>query len=254
MSTPQFDIVFRGLRKGADLHVAKTQFAALFKLDAAKTDRIFKSRNVTLKNHADERLANIFVARLLAIGVVAHKLPVEPIPSRAIYIQDMGEVSTESSGMHQPVDFSYGEHTLRIPFVFSGNGFEYFKLWLVNVLACILSAFVLYPWAQVRALRYFYQHTHLDGIDFSYTSNPQKIFLVQFALILYLSTLAYGFFYAPLFCAIGTVVLIGALPFYWYKNNAFQMQHSFYCDTHFQQNLRLKEAYKVFLMWPLLAW
>lgn len=253
MSAPQFDIVFRGLRKGADTHVAKTQFATLFKLDAPKVERIFKARNVTLKNNADERLANIFVARLLAIGVVADKLAIEKLPSKAIYTQDSGEVSTESCSMHQPVDYVYGEHTRRIPFVFTGNGFDYFKLWLVNLVVCLLSAGILYPWAQVRSLRYFYQHTYLDNAEFFYTSNPQKIFLVQFALTLYLAGLVYAFFNLPLLCVLGVLVLLGVLPYYWHQRSAFEQQHSFYCETHFQRKSDLREAYNVFLLWPLVA-
>lgn len=253
MSTPQFDIVFRGVRKGFDAALVKAQFAALFKLDLAKVERIFKSNNVTLKNHADERLANIFMARLLAIGVLADKLAVEQLPSKAIYSQDSGEASSEAFSMHQSVEFLFGEHTRRIPFVFNGSGFEYFKLWLVNVLVCVLSAGVLYPWAQVRSLRYFYQHTQLDNAEFLYASNPQKIFLVQFALVLYLAGLLCAFLYAPIYCVVGVIALIGILPFYWHKRSAFQQQHSFYCDTGFRQTSSLRDAYIVLLVLPLLA-
>jgi uncharacterized membrane protein YjgN (DUF898 family) len=253
MSAPQFDIVFRGVREGVDPSFVKAQFAALFKLDSAKVERIFKAKNVTLKNHADERLANIFVARLLAIGVLADKLLVEQLPSKAIYSQDLGETSTEACAMHQAIAYLYGEHTRRIPFIFSGSGFEYFKLWLVNVLVCVLSAGVLYPWAQVRSLRYFYQHTQLDNAEFLYTSNPQKIFLVQFALVLYVASLGYAFFNAPRFCIAGVVSLIVLLPFYCFKRSAFKQQHSFYCDTGFQQTSTLRDVYRVLLAWPLLA-
>jgi Bacterial protein of unknown function (DUF898) len=185
MPAPQFDIVFRGVRNGFDTSLVKAQFSALFKLDLAKVERIFKSSRVTLKNNANERLANIFVARLFAIGVVADKCPVELLMSKAVTTLDAGETSPDTSAMHQPVDFLYGEHIRRIPFVFTGNGFDYCKVWLVNLLVCLLSAGVLYPWAQVRSLRYFYQHTELDAAAFDYSSNPQKIYLIQFSLIAY---------------------------------------------------------------------
>jgi hypothetical protein len=149
----QFDIVFRGVRNGFDTSLVKAQFAALFKLDSATVDRIFKSSRVTLKNNANERLANIFVARLFAIGVVADKCPVKPMVtkeivstvkvSNAIVLSGAGKTSSESSAMHQPVDFLYGEHIRRIPFVFTGNGIDYCKVWLVNLLVCLLSAGIL---------------------------------------------------------------------------------------------------------------
>jgi uncharacterized membrane protein YjgN (DUF898 family) len=257
MPVPRFDIVFRGLRNGFERSLVKAQFADVFKLDSAKVERIFKSTRVTLKNNANERLANIFVARLFAIGVVADKRPVEPlhfkvIVSKAIVLQDAGETSPDASAMHQPVDSLYGEHIRRIPFVFTGNGIDYCKVWLMNLLVCLLSAGVLYPWAQVRALRYFYQHTELDNAAFDYSSNPQKIYLLQFILLSYGLGLGYVFFTNPFYCLLGLIALIGVFPLYWFKRNAFQQRHSFYRHLSFRYDARLLDAYLVFLGWPLI--
>ncbi len=251
MPAPQFDIVFRGVRNGFDSSLVKAQFAALFKLDSAKVERIFKSSRVTLKNNADERLADIFVARLFAIGVVADKCPIEPLISKAIVLQDAGETSSEASAMHQSVEFLYGEHTRRIPFMFTGSGIDYCKVWLVNLLVCLLSAGVLYPWAQVRSLRYFYQHTELDNAAFDYSSNPQKIYLIQFSLIVYGLGLVYAFFHNHLYCLLGLLALIGALPFYWFKRSKFQLHHSLYRHLSFRQEASLRDAYINCLGWPL---
>ncbi len=255
MSAPQFDIVFRGVRHGFDSSLVKAQFADLFKLDLATVDRIFKSSRVTLKNNANERLANIFVARLFAIGVVADKQLIVPPAttevSKAIFLQDAGETSSEASAMHQPVAFLYGEHTRRIPFVFTGNGIDYCKVWLVNLLVCLLSAGVLYPWAQVRSLRYFYQHTELDNAAFDYSSNPQKIYLIQFSLIAYGLGLLYAFFHNPFYCLLGLLVLMGVLPFYWFKRSTFQLRHALYRHLSFRQEASLRDAYVSYLGWPL---
>lgn len=253
MPAPEFDIVFRGVRAGFDALLVRENFAALFKLDSAKAERIFKSKNITLKTHVDERLANIFVARLLAIGVVADKLKIEPIISKAIYVDDCGETSSDAYAMHQPVDCVYGDHIRRIPFIFSGTGFEYCKIWLVNLLVSLLSAGILYPWAQVRSLRYFYQHTHLDSTEFQCTSNPQKIFLVQFVLIAYLAALIYSFFQSPFYFLMGIVILLGVLPFYWFKRSLSLYKDSFYNDVSFSQKTRLRDAYVIALGWPLLV-
>ncbi|MFT6387486.1 MAG: hypothetical protein ACJAUP_000857 [Cellvibrionaceae bacterium] len=39
---------------------------------------------------------------------------------------------------------------------FEGKGFEYFKIWMVNILLTIVTLGLYYPWAKVRHLRYFY--------------------------------------------------------------------------------------------------
>jgi uncharacterized membrane protein YjgN (DUF898 family) len=136
--------------------------------------------------------------------------------------------------------------------VFTGNGFDYCKVWLVNMLVCLLSAGVLYPWAQVRSLRYFYQHTELDDHSFEYSSNPQKIYLLQFSLIAYVLALIYVFFTNPFYCLLGLLVLIGVFPLYWFKRGAFQQRHSFYRHLHFHQDASLRDAYLIFLGWPLI--
>jgi uncharacterized membrane protein YjgN (DUF898 family) len=253
MSVPLFDVVFRGVREGFDAPLVREKFAALFKLDSAKTERIFKSKNITLKTHVDERLANIFVARLLAIGVLADKLTIEPVASKAIYTADSGEVASDAFAMHQPVDFVYGEHTRRLPFVFSGTGSEYCKIWLVNLLVSLLSAGILYPWAQVRSLRYFYQHTRLDNIEFQCASNPQKIFLVQFLLVAYLAALIYSFIYAHFYFVVGMIFLLAAFPFYWFKRSQLLCKDSSYYDVNFIQKTTLRDAYVMVLGWPLLV-
>jgi hypothetical protein len=48
MSVPLFDVVFRGVREGFDAPLVREKFAVLFKLDSAKTERIFKSKNINL--------------------------------------------------------------------------------------------------------------------------------------------------------------------------------------------------------------
>ena len=250
MSAPQFNIVFRGVRKGFDSSLVKAQFASLFKLSPVRVERIFKSSRVTLKNNANEQLADIIVARLFAMGVIADKLLV-PI-SNAITVQDAGETSGEAFAMHQPVEFLYGEHIRRIPFVFTGTGREYCRIWLVNLLVCLLSAGVLYPWARVRSLRYFYQHTQLDHAAFDYSSNPQKIYLIQFILIAYGLGLIYAFVHNLLYGLLGLLLLISFLPFYWFKHSTFQLRHSTYRHVSFHQVTSVKAAYFAFLGWPLI--
>jgi uncharacterized membrane protein YjgN (DUF898 family) len=54
----------------------------------------------------------------------------------------------------------------QLPFEFSGNGLEYFRIWLVNVALSILTLGVYSAWAKVRTNRYFWRHTHLDATSF----------------------------------------------------------------------------------------
>lgn len=253
MSAPQFDVVFRGVREGFDPGLVKTQFGGLFKLDAAIVERIFSAKKITLKTNVDERVANVLVARLLAIGVVADKLVVHKIASKAIYHKDTEDVSPDAQSMHQFVEPLYGEHIRRIPLVFNGNGWGYFKIWIVNVLVCILSAGILYPWARVRTLRYFYEHTYLDHVEFQFKSDPQKILLTQLLVLLFILSLGFLFALKLWFGVLCLLLLISLYPLYWLRLSSYHYRHSLYCGAKFKSSMSTVDAYRIYLLWPLIA-
>ena len=62
-----------------------------------------------------------------------------------------------------------------LPFEFRGNGGEYFRIWIVNLLLTIVTLGIYSAWAKVRRLRYFYGNTFLDGQSFDYHGQPLAI-------------------------------------------------------------------------------
>jgi uncharacterized membrane protein YjgN (DUF898 family) len=62
-------------------------------------------------------------------------------------------------------------------FVFQGSGAGYFWIWLVNVLLTIVTFGLFLPWALVRARRYFYENTDLEGRVFL-TTPPDVQYLL----------------------------------------------------------------------------
>ena len=46
--------------------------------------------------------------------------------------------------------------TRELPFEFRGDGAEYFKIWIVNILLTIVTLGIYSAWAKVRNNRYFY--------------------------------------------------------------------------------------------------
>ena len=50
------------------------------------------------------------------------------------------------------------------PFEFHGNGADYFRIWIVNLLFSILTLGIYSAWAKVRTKKYFYGNTELAGI------------------------------------------------------------------------------------------
>jgi uncharacterized membrane protein YjgN (DUF898 family) len=58
---------------------------------------------------------------------------------------------------------------------FKGEGGEYFKIWIVNIVLSILTLGIYSAWAKVRNKRYFYGNTQLDDSPFEYMATPGMI-------------------------------------------------------------------------------
>lgn len=68
-------------------------------------------------------------------------------------------------------------------FAFQGSGAGYFWIWLVNILLTIVTLGLFLPWALVRARRYFYANTELEGARFSYHATGSSVFVGWLCLV-----------------------------------------------------------------------
>jgi len=255
MSAPLFNIIVSGVRKGFDPVVVKANFSSTFKLDTVQVDRVFKSVPIILRRNIREDFADSFVKRLLAMGVSAKKVNADTVPltPKIIYIRDKGETSSDASAMHQPVDFFYSEHERRIPFVFTGKGLAYCKIWVVNLIVCLLSAGILYPWARARSLSYLYEQTSLNHVNFQCQKSSSKVYFFQLLLMASLFALGIGFLYSYIYFAIGLVVCIAVFPYYWFKRNLLQQEIASYHGLPICQVSTLRDTYMTMFVWPFLA-
>ena len=58
---------------------------------------------------------------------------------------------------------------------FTGEGREYFRVWIVNLALSVATLGVYSAWAKVRRLQFFYRHTRLDGASFDFHGQPLAI-------------------------------------------------------------------------------
>jgi len=65
--------------------------------------------------------------------------------------------------------------SVRAPFVFHGQGGEFFRIWIVNIGLTLLTLGIYSAWAKVRTKRYFYGNTELEGDRFDYLGDPIAI-------------------------------------------------------------------------------
>lgn len=138
-----------------------------------------------------------------------------------------------------------------LTFEFKGDGFEYFKIWIVNVLLTIVTLGIYSAWAKVRNNRYFYSNLYLDDNNFSYLAEPLtilkgRIMAVGFLIALYIVYLA-----VPL---VGIILFIGlsfAIPYFLIRSIAFSHRNSAYKNIQFRFEASYMEAFITTVLWPL---
>ena len=140
-----------------------------------------------------------------------------------------------------------------LPFEFRGNGAEYFRIWIVNLLLTIVTFGIYSAWAKVRRLRYFYGNTYLDGHPFEFHGRPlailkgRLIVFVAYLLFVFASQLkpAIVLFLIPL-------ALFG-VPWIIMKSRLFQTRMSSYRNIRFNFHGTYGGALAVFVGWYLLV-
>lgn len=140
------------------------------------------------------------------------------------------------------------------PFTFTGRGGEYFRIWIVNLALTIVTLGIYSAWAKVRRLQYFYRNTSLAGGSFDYHGEPLAI--LKGRLIAVGLLLAYNLS-TGLNHILGLAVLailMGVFPWLLQRSLCFRLGNSSYRGLRFSFDGRLGDAYKAFLLWPVLGY
>ena len=134
---------------------------------------------------------------------------------------------------------------------FNGNGTEYFKIWIVNILLTIVTLGIYYPWAKVRSRRYFYGNTELDNANFEYHATGKQLFfsfliaMALFAAYIILSSIN------PVFSVVLVVLLMLAAPWIIWRSIKFNLRMISYRNVRFGFNGDLGGSYATFLAYPI---
>jgi uncharacterized membrane protein YjgN (DUF898 family) len=231
-------LVFDGqLVEGFTLEQARDNIRDIFKLSHDKAEQLFLRSSVILKKNLSQELASKYQQQLHKLGMVTLIQPMAGTGAQ----EDTATVDAVDPGKRQ------------LPFQFLGQGGEYFRIWIVNILLTILTLGIYSAWAKVRNLRYFYGNTRLDGHSFEFTASPiailkGRLIAVAFLLLYMLG----GEFVPPLGIAL-FIVFIVALPWLVCRSMAFRNYHTRYRNIRFGFDGKYAEALKVMIGWPLAA-
>jgi uncharacterized membrane protein YjgN (DUF898 family) len=264
----QFEIVLKGVLPGFDSEQAKADFAALFSLEAEKVERLFAAERTVLKTNISREIAEKYTARLAAIGVHAsieglqiqeanseETLALDPVyeedESATLEIDASADQQTCASAQSAEVPAQNQRELHRHAFVFSGNGPEYFKIWIVNILLSIVTLGVYSAWAKVRNKQYFYGNTQLADNTFEYTADPIKILKGRVIAVILYGALFFAHHISPMASVVATIVFLLFLPLIIVNSLKFNARYSSYRNIPFHFGGTIWGAVKAFILWPM---
>ena len=137
---------------------------------------------------------------------------------------------------------------------FKGDGSEYFKIWIVNVLLCIITIGIYYPWAKVRTRRYFYANTAYADRYFDYHATGQQLFLGYLIGVLILLVINVISSIVPTAEVILPIILFAFIPWIIWRSLKFNMRMTSFSNVRFSFIGDLKSSYIIYMLIPILGY
>ena len=136
---------------------------------------------------------------------------------------------------------------------FTGNGREYFGIWIVNLLLSVLTLGIYSAWAKVRTLQYFYGHSRVDGQGFRYLATPLQILkgrLIAVAFFAVISLLSHFF---PVFALVFAIAFLFLTPWLLNQSLKFNFRMTSYRNVRFGFIGTYLGSLLNFVIYPLLS-
>jgi uncharacterized membrane protein YjgN (DUF898 family) len=138
---------------------------------------------------------------------------------------------------------------VNLPFEFRGDGAEYFRIWIVNLLLTIVTLGIYSAWAKVRRMRYFYGNTILDGHGFEYHAKPIQILKGRIIIVVAYFVFLLIIKAVPLLALLALPLAIVGVPWIIVKARTFQMRVTSYRNLRFNFHGDYGGAMSAFIGW-----
>ncbi|MEP1215331.1 MAG: YjgN family protein [Marinobacter sp.] len=221
---------------------------ALFRISDERTASLFSRTRTTLKSGLSHDEALIYHERLTKAGAAVQ---ISAQPRTASPRPEPKTPPPEATDTRQPQPGPAGPQQ-EAPFEFTGNGREYFGIWIVNILLTIITLGIYSAWATVRNNQYFYGNTRMDGASFQYLASPITILkgrLIALAVLVAYVVLSEMYVEAAVVFGLAFIPLV---PWIMVRSLRFNAINSAYRSIRFDFRGSYGQAFMVAFVWPLL--
>lgn len=137
-------------------------------------------------------------------------------------------------------------------FEFRGNAKEWFGIWIVNLLLSIVTIGIYSAWAKVRAKKYFYNHTYVEGRNFDYHATGKQILIGRLIVIAAVIVFQVVTAVAPVLGLLLLVSLLFIYPWLIVRSMQFNARMSSFSNVRFGFSATVGQAFLTFLVYPVL--
>lgn len=138
-------------------------------------------------------------------------------------------------------------------FQFVGQGGEYFRIWIVNLLLSILTLGIYSAWAKVRREQYFHRNLLLEDSGFDYHGTAKTILRGRAVAFVIFSVVSAAQHTSPLLYAGAMLLLIPIAPWLIVRAFRFRAANTSYRGLRFSFDGTYRQALTTFVGYGLLS-
>lgn len=262
--TEQLKVRYNGRRVAGVTDAALQQSLAELGFTQAQIDSLVAGRAATIKRRLDAAQAEAYRQRLERAGLLVDIVSDADEAASSQSAEPETVIAPEAPVASGPARFDAAEPTRTIaterpatrrlePVQFTGNGGEFFGIWIVNIFLMILTLGFYAPWAKVRTNQYFYGHTQIDGASFQYLADPWVIFRGRLVAIVAVAIWAVVSNVWPLGSLVLMALFLIALPWIVVRSLKFHAVNSAYRNIRFDFRGGYAGACMAMVVWPIVA-
>lgn len=249
----KFEIFYFGIKEGINTENAVDQLSKLLNIEIAAANKIISHTSVAISSGLNKAKADQYFKAFDKVGLNVEIRPCSIHQQRIKEKARAEEKAEQDANNIEPALNVMDMEEKQVGVEFNGKGFEYFKIWIVNIFLTIITLGIYSAWAKVRNKQYFYGNTLIEGSSFQYTAKP--IAILKGRIIAFVALAIYSGVnqYNPIIGGVLFIILMGFLPWIIIRSLSFNARNSVFRNVRFDFNANVFEAVKAFILWPILV-